>query len=83
MEHQEASAIISSTEAPTPPLAHGAKRGHLDAVVGRNHARDGSEALDPDSLSKALQEFKEAGQTREKTPTGSPSRKRQRVYGDR
>ena len=45
--------------------------------------RQTSEAIDADALSKALKEFEEAGQVRERTPIGSPHRKRQRVYGDR
>lgn len=40
--------------------------------------------LDPNALSKALfKEFEEGGRSRDITPGGSPSRKRQRVYGDR
>ena len=84
MDHREISAIVPSNEASTAsPLAHGAKRVHSNGAMGRSRERDGSEVLDPDSLSKALQDFKDAGITREHTPTGSPSRKRQRMYGDR
>ena len=83
MEQQEASTILASAEVPTPPLIPGSKRGLSDGAGTSNHRRDGSEPINPDSLSKALQEYKETGQGREKTPTGSPSRKRQRVYGDR
>ena len=82
MEPQEGPALVSST-APTPPLLHGAKRGHPNGHTGRPHEREGSEPIDARSLSKALQEFKETDQSREKTPSGSPSRKRQRIYGDR
>jgi len=46
-------------------------------------SRKTSEALDPDALSKALQQFEEAGRNREHTPGESPKRKRQRVYTDR
>jgi len=43
----------------------------------------GNDAIDPNALSKALlKEFEDVGR-RESTPGGSPSRKRQRVYGDR
>ena len=45
-----------------------------------------AESIDPNALSKALlKEFEDAGsgRHRETTPGGSPSRKRQRVYGDR
>ena len=83
MDRKETSVTVPSTEASTPLLAHGAKRAHSNGTMGRSRDRDGSEAVDPDSLSKALQDFKEAGSTREHTPSGSPSRKRQRIYGDR
>ncbi|CAD0113071.1 unnamed protein product [Aureobasidium uvarum] len=46
-------------------------------------SRKTSEAVDPDALSKALQQFEEAGRNREHTPGESPKRKRQRVYTDR
>lgn len=63
-----------------PPLASG-KRQHAN---GRNErTRGSSEVLDPIALNQALRDFDEAGRSKEKTPTGSPSRKRQRVYGDR
>ncbi|RFU31788.1 hypothetical protein B7463_g4550, partial [Scytalidium lignicola] len=44
-----------------------------------------NDAIDPNALNKALlKEFEEAGSRhRDITPGGSPSRKRQRVYGDR
>jgi len=46
----------------------------------------GTSAIDPNVLSKALlKEFEDGGSGRHRdvTPGGSPSRKRQRVYGDR
>lgn len=70
----------SSGVTKSPPLASG-KRQHAN---GHNeHTRGSSEALDPIALNQALRDFDEAGRSKEKTPTGSPSRKRQRVYGDR
>ena len=42
-----------------------------------------NDAIDPSALSKALKDFEDAGRHRDITPGGSPSRKRQRVYGDR
>lgn len=50
-----------------------------------SHSRRTSEAINPDALSKALQEFDDVGsqRERERTPGMSPSRKRQRIYGDR
>ncbi|KAH0239373.1 WD40 repeat-like protein, partial [Aureobasidium melanogenum] len=47
------------------------------------NSRKTSEAVDPDALSKALQQFEEASRNREHTPGESPKRKRQRVYTDR
>ena len=45
--------------------------------------RAGSEPVDAPALSKALKDYEEAGRVREVTPGASPSRKRQRIYGDR
>lgn len=45
--------------------------------------RAGSEPIDPTALSKALRDVDDAGRSRERTPGASPSRKRQRIYGDR
>lgn len=39
--------------------------------------------MDPAALSKALKDMEDEGRIRERTPGASPSRKRQRVYGDR
>ena len=39
--------------------------------------------MDPTALSKALKNMEDAGRVRDGTPGASPSRKRQRVYGDR
>lgn len=39
--------------------------------------------MDPTALSKALKGMEDAARVRERTPGASPSRKRQRVYGDR
>lgn len=49
----------------------------------RQKTRNGSEHVDADALTMALKEYEEAGRRRERTPGTSPSRKRQRVYGDR
>lgn len=57
------------------------KRSHILGANG--HSREGSEPVDPGALSRALQGVEQASQSRERTPVGSPSRKRQRVYGDR
>ena len=49
----------------------------------RQKSQNGPESIDPDALTKALKDYEEAGRRRERTPGTSPSRKRQRVYGDR
>ena len=79
---QAANAELLS-ETATPPVAAGGKRGHPNGKATHDRQREGSEAVDADALSKALKEFEESGRSREQTPIGSPSRKRQRIYGDR
>jgi hypothetical protein len=54
-----------------------------DTLGNRSHSRNNSEAVDPVALASALKDYDEAGRRRERTPGTSPSRKRQRVYGDR
>ncbi|KAB8077532.1 WD40 repeat-like protein [Aspergillus leporis] len=49
----------------------------------RQKSQNDSEPIDPDALAKALKEYEDAGRPHERTPGTSPSRKRQRVYGDR
>jgi cell division cycle 20-like protein 1, cofactor of APC complex len=66
--------LISPPDSKTPPTA--THKRHLDPSRG-------SEPVDAAQLSKALEQFREAGQERERTPGASPSRKRQRIYGDR
>ena len=72
--------LISPPESKTPPTAKGKR--HLSDHTGNTNGR-GSEPVDPGALSKALRQFEDAGKRREQTPTASPSRKRQRIYGDR
>ena len=45
--------------------------------------RAGSEPVDANALNRALKDFEDARRTRDRTPGASPSRKRQRIYGDR
>lgn len=72
--------LISPPDSKTPPTI--SNKRHSDALG--NAGRDGSsEPVDPHALSKALEKFEQAGRQREHTPGGSPSRKRQRMYGDR
>lgn len=76
--------LVSPPGSKTPPTAT-SKRDYAHGEVIGGHVRAGSEAVavDADALSRALKDFEEAGRQRERTPGGSPSRKRQRVYGDR
>ena len=75
----------------TPPLPKERTRrttvnANVNSDSGRARSRTPSAPapLDPNALSKALfKEFEEGGRSRDITPGGSPSRKRQRVYGDR
>ena len=72
----------SSTGIQTPPLATSTHvRVNGQSIKGPERA--GSEAVDANALSEALKDFEDAGHARDRTPGGSPSRKRQRVYGDR
>ena len=82
-EQTHAPVLVSPPETMTPPLQVTGKRSHLngDAALGRD--RQGSEAIDADALSRALVNYEEVGRARERTPQASPSRKRQRIYGDR
>ena len=61
----------------TPPTVT-TKRVHSIAGI-----RATSASVDADALSRRLKEFESAGRPRDRTPGRSPSRKRQRVYGDR
>lgn len=82
--------VASSPLSTTPPLPAVEKRKSERKALqnGARHARasgmPGADAIDPNALGKALmKEFEDAGRPRDLTPGGSPSRKRQRVYGDR
>lgn len=72
--------LISPPESKTPPTATH-KRNQAEFAANM-HDRN-SEPVDPSALSRALEQFEQAGRVRERTPTASPSRKRQRIYGDR
>jgi cell division cycle 20-like protein 1 (cofactor of APC complex) len=65
-----------------PPKAVGFANERSAGSSRTAHERSTSQ-VDPNMLSKALMKEFEEGRTREVTPGGSPSRKRQRVYGDR
>ncbi|KAH0292213.1 WD40 repeat-like protein [Aureobasidium namibiae CBS 147.97] len=76
-----------TTTPPTAPHARANVNNNDNTSTYKNEtsttSRKTSEAIDPDALSKALQQFEEAGRNREHTPGESPKRKRQRVYTDR
>ncbi len=72
----------------TPPPAGEKRKSDRKATAdgGRSARVTGSlgpDAIDPNALSKALLKEFDDGRQRDITPGGSPSRKRQRVYGDR
>ncbi len=67
----------------TPPTVAG-RNSILGNVEGRAKvARAGSETLDADQLARRLKDHDSAARRGERTPGKSPSRKRQRIYGDR
>ena len=79
MENANAPTLVSP-DTKTPPAA--TKRDHN--IFSTNGAeRAGSEPVDPTALSKVLKDMEDSGRVRERTPGASPSRKRQRIYGDR
>lgn len=60
-----------------------AKR-HANGYMPSEPDRAGSEPVDAALLSKALKSVEDSNShSRQRTPVGSPSRKRQRIYGDR
>lgn len=71
-------ALVSPPDAGTPPLAIG-KRGHPNGDFSNGFQKAESEPLDASRLSHALKAHEETVQRRERTPMGSPSRKRQRM----
>ena len=84
IDHTNTSALVSPPPTTSPPLVSAAKYSHMNGDSTKRRERsEGSEAIDPSALTKALKEYEEAGRARERTPAPSPSRKRQRIYGDR
>ena len=80
MENSDTPTLVSP-DISTPPAAD--KRNRTNGHIMNGAERAGSEPVDPTALSKALKDMDDAGRVRERTPGASPSRKRQRVYGDR
>ncbi|KKK14824.1 fizzy-related protein [Aspergillus ochraceoroseus] len=76
--------IVSPPGSRTPPSMPSKTTLFFPESTGRRqNSRNTMEPVDPDALTKALKEYEDAGRARERTPGTSPSRKRQRVYGDR
>lgn len=71
-------ALVSPPDAGTPLLAIG-RRGHTNGSLPNGLQKAESEPIDANRLSHALKAHEEAVHRRERTPGGSPSRKRQRV----
>ncbi|KAI4238410.1 MAG: hypothetical protein LQ349_001129 [Xanthoria aureola] len=90
--HQPSSAVTRAMDDPTPtdaisprendtPSTAARKRSHI--VPTNGHDRGASEPVDAAALTQALHSVEGDVQSRQRTPMGSPSRKRQRIYGDR
>lgn len=69
--------LISPPITKTPPTENALRNGDT-----KRQDRS-SEPVEPQALSKALYDLEHGPRQREHTPGASPSRKRQRVYGDR
>lgn len=70
--------LVSPPDVGTPPVAIG-RRGHNNGSMSNSFEKAGSEPIDANRLSHALKSHEEALHRRERTPGGSPSRKRQRI----
>lgn len=80
-EEAETPILISPPRSKTPPTVTG-KRAHSDRHTATDRSlRSGSEPVSANALNKALQQVEDVERARSITPTGSPSRKRQKVQG--
>lgn len=88
----DTSNVLNSPAADTPPHSatplaiekRKSERKSNEENVARSERSTRPDSLDPNRLSKAImKEFDDVGRNRDVTPGSSPSRKRQRVYGDR
>ena len=77
MDSLDTPSLVSPPESKTPPTL---KTGKCQTNGGQQSR---STSVDPNALSLALKNFEDVNSHRERTPGPSPSRKRQRVYGDR
>ncbi|KAL4796997.1 WD40-repeat-containing domain protein [Aspergillus venezuelensis] len=76
--------IVSPPGSRTPPsMPSKTTLFYPESSGAQRTRRHTSGAIDPNALTRALKEYDDAGRSRERTPGASPSRKRQRVYGDR
>lgn len=76
--------LVSPPGSQTPPTRPTKNTLPFPETSGNHsHLSSLSEAVDAAALANALRDYDEAGRRRERTPGASPSRKRQRVYGDR
>ena len=83
MDHSQSNNLASPPSEDVPPPVTG-KRSHPNGDKPNGYDSHASQPVDATALNQALQNFEKVGRnTRERTPAGSPSRKRQRVYGDR
>ncbi|KAF2769947.1 WD40 repeat-like protein [Teratosphaeria nubilosa] len=67
--------LLSPPRSKTPPTVIG-KRSHSERLRSN---RSGTEPVSATALNKALQQVEDAGRPRSTTPSGSPSRKRQKM----
>lgn len=77
MDDKHTPTLASPPDSRTPPTVSGRR------IKTNGSERAGSEPINAGALSKALRDYEDSGSARERTPGASPSRKRQRVYGDR
>ncbi len=83
-QHQTPPPGSPSRKSMTPPLQD-KRSANITHPHGKVMAASEKNAtsMDADALTRALKDVKDAGRQRERTPGTSPSRKRQRIYGDR
>ncbi|KAK5133014.1 hypothetical protein LTR08_008301 [Meristemomyces frigidus] len=79
MQDIQTPTLMSPPRSKTPPTVIG-KRSHSERLAHGTHM-SGSEPVSALALNKALQNVEDAGRPRSITPSGSPSRKRQKVQG--
>lgn len=83
-DHPRTPALASPPRTSTPPLQSDRTGNRSNANIGNaSEHQKGSRAVNPDQLTRALQNVEGGARQTDRTPAGSPTRKRQRVYGDR